>query len=341
MASKYEDPVNYFDMDLKGVYKINKTAHLRLNQYIKKLEKQEDRCMVKMDHDIRETKRSIAKIEDEKNKLVMKLLKSYVNKTTQKKTKRSRIPGSVGQSRSDIKTGFTFSTYRDTSVSDSVITPAHLPSVNNQRPVSIHIPLREDKKSRGIPEGKAVSEFELPFRKQNFQEHNHQDVQTRVSKSNDKRTGLLSRTSNRTRHSNRLDIPSRISSKRDVLSRASKVSDLPATRGHIAGQEHSIQLHVQKVKDFLGGNTCLYRGHPPARGYNVDITPRQDKGFPLSDIDPEANIKPGKLLERIKIFGNIKIPSKLYKSSFDSRGKGVCDSFRRRKPTLPLVLSEM
>jgi Fe2+ transport system protein B len=97
---------------IPSVFKLNKTAHLRLGLYINTLEKRQEQSMIKLDHDIRETKRKIASIEDEKNKLVMKLLRSYVRKTTQKKKKTTtRIPDSVVHSRSGVNTGVTFSTY--------------------------------------------------------------------------------------------------------------------------------------------------------------------------------------------------------------------------------------
>ncbi|VDI28563.1 Hypothetical predicted protein [Mytilus galloprovincialis] len=347
MASKNEESLDYFDMNLKGVYKLNKTAHLRLNLYVNKLEKRQEQSMVRIDHDIRETKRQIARMEDEKNKLVMKLLKSYVSKTTQKKKKPSRLQESIAQSRSGFNSGFTFSTYLDvpgqSNKGSSTVSENH-PAISRQkRPVSIHFPTMDSNlRMDSVHEGRAMSDFAFPFRRHGQRESSRQD--SRISKRNEiQRYDNHSRVSTRSRLSNRLDNRSRISNRCDINSRASKtsmISDLAATRGQILGAKISEHAHNQKVKDLLGGNTCLFRGHHPPRGYNIEPLHKLERGILPSEIHSDDHIEPSKLLQRIKIFGNVKLPNVTRRHNLEIDPESSSQFHPRRLlPTLPQILS--
>lgn len=339
--NKYDQPVNYFHMDLKGVFKLNKTAHLRLGLYINTLEKRQEQRMVKLDHDIRETKREIASIEDEKKKLVKKLLKSYVEKTTQKKkTTTTQIPDSVVHNRSGVNTGLTFSTYVDVPGGSATISDFHPPVSHYKRPHSIPVRPSGNESRRGSVHGaKAYSDFVFPLQKHLSCDSKRQDTHSRSSKLTDALQFEIN-----SQISSRQDIHSRFSTRRESHSRVSKtswVSELPATRGQIIGNANSDYFHNHKVKEMLGGNPCLFRGHQPGKGYEIEPLHKKVRGILHSKPHPDDYIKPHKLLERIRIFGNVKLANMKHgKRRFDNLEE---DSIlplqtRRLQPTLPPIL---
>lgn len=339
---KFDEPVNYFDMDLKGVFKLNKTAHLRLGLYINTLEKRQEQSMVKLDHDIRETKRKIASIEDEKNKLVMKLLKSYVRKTTQKKKKKTstQIPDSVVHSRSGVNTGLTFSTYVDVPGGSATISDVHPPVSLYKRPHSIPVRPSDNESRRGSVHGaKAYSDFVFPHQKHLSRDSKRQDTHSRSSKLTDEQRFEIN-----SLISSRQDIHSGFSTTRESHSRVSKVSwvsELPATRGQQIGNANSDYFHNYKVKKMLGGNSCLIRGHQPGRVYKIESLHKKSRGILPSERHPDEYIKPHKLLERIRIFGNVKLPiMKHGKRQLDKMEEDTISPLqtRRLQPTLPPIL---
>ena len=339
--NKYDAPMNYFDMDLKGVFKLNKTAHLRLGLYINTLEKRQEQSRIKLDHDIRETKRKIASIEDEKNKLVMKLLRSYVRKTRQKKkTTTTRIPDSVVHSRSGVNTGVTFSTYVYVPGGSATISDFHPPVSHYKQPHSIPVRPSDNESRRGSVHGaKAYSDFVFPLQKHLSRDSKRQDTYSRSSKLTDAQRFEVN-----SRISSRQDIHSRFSTRRESHSRVSKVSwvsELPATRGQIIGNANSDYFHNHKVKEMLGGNPCLFRGYHPGKGYEIEPLHKKVRGILPSELHPDDYIKPHKLLERIRIFGNVKLPNMKHgKCRFDKLEEYTISPLQRWRlqPTLPPIL---